>query len=145
MGGIMNWKKLLIAFIAIYVVGGVINFIIHGVLLDPTYQELAHLWRPDMENYRWIQWVSPIFLSFFFVYIFAKGYEGRGIMEGIRFGLVIWAFLSIPSNYGQFMVYPLPYHLVLKWVLADLVVLVILGILAAAIYKPLPEKVKSGD
>lgn len=141
----MNWKKLLIAFIVIYVAGGIFNFIVHGILLSGTYQELAHLWRPDMDKYMWIQWITPIFLSFFFVYIFAKGYEGKGILEGVRFGLVIWGFLSIPSIYGQFMVYPLPYSLILAWVFSDLIILVILGILVAVIYKPLPEKAKMAE
>ena len=141
----MNWKKLLIAFIVIYVVGIVLYIIINFVLLNATYKELADIWRPDMDKYMWIQWITPIFVSFFFVYIFAKGYEGRGILEGVRYGLIIWAFLSIPSNYGQFMVYPLPYHLIVKWVIADLFVLVILGILAAVIYKPLPGKAKTAE
>ena len=63
-------------------------------------------------------------------------------MEGLRYGLVIWAFMSIPSIYGQFMVYPLPYSLVLQWVFADLVVFLILGIIVSVLYKPTQAKAK---
>ena len=138
----MNWKKFFIALIAIYVVGGILNFLVHGVLLMSTYQELASVWRPqsEMDSYMWIQWVTSLFLCFFFVYIFVRGYEGRGIMEGVRFGLVIWAFMTIPSVYSQFMVYPLPYSLILKWLFSDLVIWVVMGVLTALIYKPVEQK-----
>jgi len=140
MGGNMNWKKLLIAFIVIYVVGGIISFIIHGIILMETYESLANIWRPDMERVMWVQWVTSLFFCFFFVYVFAKGYEGKGIMEGIRYGLIIWAFFAIPSIYGQYMVYPIPYSLVLKWLFSELISLLIYGVLAAVIYKPLEVK-----
>jgi hypothetical protein len=136
----MNWKKLLIAFGVIYVVAAVLGFLIHGVLLMETYESLASIWRPDMESLMWIQWVTGLFFCFFFVFVFAKGYEGKGIIEGVRYGLIIWAFFAIPNIYGQYMVYPLPYSLVLKWLFSELISLVIYGVLAAVIYKPLEAK-----
>jgi len=138
----MNWKKLLIAFIIIYVVGGLFSFIIHGVLLSETYMSMADVWRPDMERLMWIQWITALFFCFFFVFVFVKGYEGKGIMEGVRYGLVIWAFFTIPSVYGQYMVYPLTYGLILQWLIYDLIGLVIYGAIAAAVYKPLEAEKK---
>ena len=136
----MNWKKLLLAFIAVYVVGSVYGYVVHGVILDETYQALSEIWRPDMDSLMWVQMVTALFFCFFFVYVFAKGYEGKGIMEGVRFGLVIWAFFAIPSIYGQYMIYPLPYSLVLKWLFSELIALVLYGIITALIYKPLGTK-----
>jgi len=136
----MNWPKLFITFVVIYIVGGILNYLIHGVLLMSTYEALAQLWRPDMDRLMWLQFVTPLFTCFFFVYIFARGYEGRGIMEGVRFGLIIWAFMSIPFAYGQYMAYPLPYGLIWDWLIADLVTFLVFGILAAVIYKPLEAK-----
>jgi hypothetical protein len=88
----------------------------------------------------WVQFVTPIFFCFFFIYIFVRGYQGRGIMEGVRYALIIWGFVSIPTTYGQYMIYPLPYSLVWKWLLSDLLVLVVSGILVALIYKPVAAK-----
>ena len=136
----MNWSRFFIAFVVIYVVGGLLNFLMHGVLLMESYEAIQSVWRPDMDRLMWIQWVTPLFMIFFFLYIFVRGYEGKGIMEGVRFGLIIWAFVSIPMTYGQYMLYPLPYSLVWKWLAADLVSFVVFGILAAAIYKPLETK-----
>ena len=138
----MNWKNFFITFVVLYILGGLLNFLIHGVLLMETYQSLSEVWRPDMDRLMWLQWVTPLFYTFFFIYVFSKGREGKGLMEGLRYGLIMWAFLSIPSIYGQYMVYPLPYSLVLKWLVSDLVVLAIMGIAVSLLYKPAEEKAK---
>ena len=138
----MNWKNFFITFIVLYILGFALNFVIHGVILAATYNSLNDVWRPDMDRLMWVQAVTALFLTFFFIYIFARGREGKGIMEGLRYGLIIWGFMSIPSIYGQYMAYPLPYSLVLKWLVADLVVMVILGITVSLLYKPGDNKVK---
>lgn len=136
----MNWKKFFITFVVLYVVGSILNFLIHIVWLGSTYEQLAYVWRTDMDKYMWVQWVTALFYCFFFVFIFARGQQNKGVLEGVRYGLIIWGFYSIPSIYGQFMVYPLPYYLVIRWLFADLVVLIILGVLTTVLYKPLPKK-----
>jgi hypothetical protein len=40
-------------------------------------------------------------------FIFTKGYEGNGIGEGVRFGLLIGLFMFIPMAIDQFVVYPI--------------------------------------
>jgi hypothetical protein len=135
----MNWKKILVAFIVVYVVGMIYNYLVHGVLLTGAYEAVKSVFRPeaDMNRLMWVQFITAFFISFFLVYIFAKGYQGRGIMEGVRYGLVMWAFVSVPMNFGQYMVYPLPYSLVWIWLISDLVIFVITGIIICLIYKPL--------
>jgi hypothetical protein len=71
-----------------------------------------------------------------FTYIFTKGYQGRGIMEGLRFGLVIGLFVSIPMAYGTYMIIPVPYYLALEWFLYGTAQAILLGAVAAAVYKP---------
>ena len=135
----MNWKKILIAFIVVYIVGMIYNYLVHGMLLAGSYQALDSVWRPqaDMQKLMWVNFITGTFISFFLVYIFVKGYEGRGIMEGVRYGIVMWAFVSIPMSFGQYMVYPLPYSLIWKWLISDLIIFVITGVILALIYKPL--------
>ena len=132
----MNWKKFFITFIVIYIAGGVLGYLVHEVLLGATYDSLSDIWRPDMERLMWIQMVTSLFSTFFFIYVFAKGYEGKGIMEGVRYGLIIWGFFAIPSTFNQYMVYPIPYSLVWKWLAAELFMFIVLGAIMAAVYKP---------
>src|SRR5262245_35702009 len=133
-----DWKKLLIAFVAVLVVSQLCNYLVHGVWLSATYRSLASVWRPeaDMQSKMWIMFVTGAVFSFFFCYVFARGYEGKGIAEGARYGAIIGLFFSLPQAYNSYVIYPIPYSLALKWFLSGFVVFVVLGIVAAAVYKP---------
>ena len=134
----IDWKKLMIAFVAVYVVGQVMGYLIHQVWLAETYASLAAVWRPEAEmaSKMWIMFVTSAFFSFFFCYVFARGYEGKGLAEGARYGAIIGLFFGISQAYESYVIYPIPYSLALKWFLSGLAVCVVLGIVAAAVYKP---------
>lgn len=136
----MNTKKLLTTFVGVYIVNMVLNFIIHGGILESTYSspEMSGLMRPEneMAANTWIHFVSGLFVSFFFVFIFSKGYENKGIIEGVRYGLYIGLMMSVPMAYDSYAVYPIPYSLALQWFLYGVVQYIILGVVAALLYKP---------
>jgi ABC-type multidrug transport system permease subunit len=136
----MNWKKLWIAFLLVFVAYLATNMLIHTVILGDTYL------KPDIQNsmrseaemgkYFWVRIVTMLVFSFFFTYIFAKGYERKGLMEGIRYGLIITLFYFFVTCFDQFVTYPIPYFIVWYWIIAGLVQAVIMGIIAALVYKP---------
>jgi hypothetical protein len=80
--------------------------------------------------------VTMAVFAFFFTFIFAKGYERKGLMEGIRFGVYMALFTFFVASFEQFIVYPIPYQLVWYWILAGLVQSVLMGVVAALVYKP---------
>ncbi len=133
----MNWKKLLVPFVAVYVVYQVMGFLIHQMWLSPVYASLAEVWRPEAEmmSKTWIMFVTSAFFCFFFVYIFARGCEGKGIVEGIRYGVIIGLFVCVTQSYDWYVILPIPYSLALKWFLSCMVMVIILGIVAALTYK----------
>jgi len=92
-----------------------------------------------MMSKMWIMYIVNLIFSFFFVFIFTKGYEGRGIMEGVRYGFYIGCLMAIPAAYSQYVMYPFPYSLVLQWFIYWMIQYIILGIFAALIYKPKPK------
>ena len=134
----MNTKRLLMAFVATYIVYQILGYLIHQVWLADTYQSLSAVWRPEEEmmSKMWVMFVSSAFFCFFFCYIFARGYENRGLGEGIRYGVIITLFYTLPVVYDSYVIYPIPYSLVLQWLFSGLVVTIILGIVAAIVYKP---------
>jgi Na+-driven multidrug efflux pump len=134
----IDWKKLLLAFVVVYVAGQVMSYLIHQVWLQPTYATLASVFRSeaDMMPKMWIMLVSAAVFSFFFCYVFARGYEGKGLVEGARYGAIIGLFFGVSSVYDQYVVYPIPYSLALNWFLSTFAFSVVSGILAAAVYKP---------
>lgn len=136
----MNTKKLLLAFIVVFVLLEVMGYIIHGVILASTYDmaEVQAAFRPEaeMNSNMWIVWVTGLIWSFFFVFFFAKGYEGKGIMEGLRFGFYMGLFWSLVSSYQTYAFVPMPYSLAFQWFIFGMIEMLILGFVAALVYKP---------
>ncbi len=134
----MNTKRLLVSFVATYIVYNILGFLIHSVWLADTYASLAAVWRPEAEmtSKMWVFFVTRAFFCFFFCYIFARGYENKGLGEGLRFGVIIALFYTLPVAYDSYVIYPIPYSLVLQWLFSGLVVSIILGIVVAMVYKP---------
>jgi len=132
----VNIKRFVAASLAVFVVSQILEFLVHGVILKATYESLKHLWRPDMESKMWIMYLVGFITSFLFTYIFVKGYEGKGILEGVRFGVIIGLFTSIPMAYGTYVMIAIPYSLALQWFIYGMVETIVMGIVVALVYKP---------
>ncbi|MFC1558703.1 hypothetical protein ACFL40_05045 [candidate division KSB1 bacterium] len=132
----MNVKRWLLASLGVYVAHQVLNAIIHGVILMGKYEATASVWRHDTDDKMYIMHVTGAILSLLFVYIFTKGYEGRGILEGARYGLWMGLLITIPGAYGSYAVLDIPYCLAFSWWTLGTVQLIICGIVAALLYKP---------
>ena len=101
----MNKKNFVFTSIIVFVAFQVLNFVIHSLILMKAYQAMENVWRPDMMGKMWIIYVTSFIFSFLFVYIFSKGYEGRGIAEGVRFGLIIGLLMNVVGMFNQYAVY----------------------------------------
>lgn len=72
--------------------------------------------------------------AFFFSFIFSKGYEGKGILEGVRYGLYIGIWMSIGMAYGTYAMIAIPDSLALQWFIYGVIEYVIYGILLALVF-----------
>lgn len=136
----MNTKRLLLTALVVFIVLEILSYLVHGVILASTYQmeEVQAAFRPEAEmmSKMWILYVTDIIWCFFFAFFFAKGYEGKGIMEGLRFGFYIGLFWSLVSSYQSYTFYLLPYSLAFQWFIYGMIISLLLGIVAALVYKP---------
>jgi len=136
----MDKKKFIISVVSVYVVFEILNFVIHGVLLSATYMSdaLAGVFRPqaEMQSLMWVMWITDLVWAFFFVFFFTKGYENKGIMEGVRYGIYIGFFMNFVHAYQAYTVYPITYGLTIQWLIYGFIESVILGVLASILYKP---------
>jgi len=139
----MNNKKWIITSVVVFVAAQILEFIIHYLILGGAYEATSHIWRPEeeMNQMMWMMWLTGLIWAFLFVYIFAKGYEGRGVMEGVRFGLIIGVFYSFPMSLGNYVTIPIPFSLALNWFIFGVIEITILGVLAAVLYKPVTAPV----
>jgi hypothetical protein len=127
-------KKFWLGFIAVFVTAEIVNFLVNGLLLMRDYQATQSIWRPDMMSLMWVFQVLMVVGAFFFTFIFAKGYEGKGVMEGVRYGFYIGVWLSIGMAYGTYAMIAIPYSLAIKWFLSGIVQYVLMGIVVAMVY-----------
>ena len=130
------YTTFLLAVLVFFIVFQLIDFVTHSIILKDTYESLQHLWRTDMSNYMWVYYVSSVILSFLFVYIFTRGYQGRGWLEGLRYGILIGLLMQGVGMLNQFFVYPVPAGLVAQWFIYGMINYMICGIFVALIYKP---------
>jgi hypothetical protein len=131
----MNIKRFIVASIAVFIVIQAIDWLVHGVLLTNWYQEIKGLWRPEMVDLMWVMILGSLFYSFMFVFIFTKGYEARGVVEGARYGLFIGLLVHVSGMLGQYAMYPIPFGLALIWLAYGIIETVIAGMITAVIYR----------
>jgi uncharacterized PurR-regulated membrane protein YhhQ (DUF165 family) len=96
----MNWKRFFVASLVTYVVVQAMDFVINEVFMKGANESLKSLWRPDMTSRMWVMYVVGVLVALLFTYIFVKGREGKGIAEGVRYGIIIWLFVSVPKTPG---------------------------------------------
>lgn len=131
----MNLKRYTFASLAAFLIFQILDFIIHGVILSKTYKELVSIWRPNMESIMWIMTITSLFMSFLLVYVFVKGYENRGILEGLRFGVISGLLVYAVNSINQYVIYPVPCSLLLKWLAFGMFEFIVVGVVISLIYK----------
>lgn len=132
----LNIKKLTLAVVAVFVFILFSDYLIHEVLLKSSYEATLSLWRPPAEMGSYVVYMlfGQFLIAKFFTVIFAKGYEGKGIVEGVRFGLLM-GFFCAGGYFIQYATTPMPSSLLWSWVIAGIVQLMGAGVVAALVYK----------
>lgn len=133
----MNVKKLVLTIIVVFVVANITGFLIHALLLAPDYMAVKEHYRPEGQEK--MLWICLAYLAFAIgsVIVYAKGVEAKSWLgQGIRFGLLMWLVLAVPSFFIAYAVQPVPTMLMLKQVMFEGIDKIVLGVITAALYHP---------
>ena len=130
----MNTKRYLLTSLIVFAFIFIFEWIFHGMFLKDMYMATASLWRPQGQCVWNAMLTAQILFAFVFTFIFTKGYENKGIAEGARYGLLI-GLLFVPNHLIFYAVQPLPFNLILAWIIGGLVETILAGIILAAIYR----------
>ena len=133
----MKTKRLIPAILVTFIFIFAYEWGFHGVFLKSLYETTPQLWRPMaiMPQYMPYLFAGQFFMAVFLGLIFSKGYENRGIGEGIRFGLLIGLLLS-SGHLMWYAVSPVPALLVVYWIVGGTLEMMIAGMILAAICRP---------
>lgn len=131
-------KKFIIAWIVIFVAWFLGSFAVHGVLLHPDYMQLPNLFRTeaDAQKYFPLMILAHLILSGAFVWIYARGAEAKPwVAQGIRFGIAVALLTVVPTYIIYFVVQPMPESMLIKQIVYDGILMVVLGIIVAWVYR----------
>jgi hypothetical protein len=131
-------KKFLIGWIVIFVAWMAGSVVVHGMLLHDDYAKLPNLFRPEAEAQQYfpLMLLAHVMLAGAFVWIYARGNEAKPwLSQGLRFGVAIALLTIVPTYIIFYVVQPMPGMHVVKQIVFDGALMLILGVIAAYLYR----------
>ncbi len=131
-------KRFFIAWIVLFIAWFAGSFVVHGTLLHDDYSKLTNLFRtePEMQHYFPLMVLAHVIMSGAFVWIYSRGVEAAPwLPQGIRFGFAIALLTIVPNALIYYVVQPMPGMVVVKQIVFDGILMLILGVIAAFMYR----------
>ena len=136
-------KRLIIAWVVIFVAWFMGSFVVHGVLLHSDYAQLPNLFRAeaDQQKYFPLMILAHVILAGAFAWIYARGAEAKPwLAQGVRFGIAVALLTIVPNYMIYFCVQPVPSDMAIKQIIFDSALMVILGTIVAWLYRNAPAR-----
>jgi len=128
-------KRAALAVVTVFICWAVVDFVIHGILLQTSYVETADLWRPMAEMKMGLTYIVTFISAVVFVLIYALFFGKKGPGTGLAYGGLFGLGAGISMGYGTYSVQPISYMMALTWFLGSLVEGVLAGLIVGAIVK----------
>lgn len=131
-----NFKQYAKLGIITFIVVFITDFIIHGMIMKSAYEATANLWRPElnMGTYFPFMLAGQFLIALFFAIIFTHGYKGKGIKEGVNYGLLMGGLMA-GQNFVMHAVHPYPLSITVSWIVFGFVQAVICGVVLSKLVK----------
>lgn len=130
-------KRFWISVVVMWALSLGLGFIVHEALLGQDYAQLPNLYRPEpeMQTHFPFMLLAHALFAFGFTWIYLKGREAAKsfLGQGVRYGLAVAVLATIPTYLIYYVVLPLPSALVAKQIVFQVIAVVIMGVVVAAI------------
>ncbi len=128
-------KRGVLAVIAVFIVWSILDFIIHGVLLQSTYEATADLWRPMEEMKMSMMYLVTLLFIVCFVAIYGFLIANKSVLSGVIFGVLFGLATGISMGFGSYSYMPIPLTLAWSWFFGTVVQATIAGAIVGTILK----------
>ena len=136
----MNLKRLALAAVGAFVVIFATEFVLHHLCLGEFYKAHAAWWRPEaqMQSMMHLMFLAQAVLAVLLPVVYAKGYEAgkNGLLQGLRFGLLMGLVGMVPYSLSNYVVYPYPSSLIISWFVGGMVEFLLAGLVIGVLYQP---------
>lgn len=129
-------RRAMLSVLAVFLVWSVLDFIFHGLLLDPTYQATADLWRPVDETNMVLMYAVTLAAAACFVMLYAHLVTRKSLLAGIKLGVIVGLSSGISVGFGSYSYMPIPLTLAWSWFLEAFVSGVVAGALVGTLVNP---------
>ncbi|MGR9107962.1 MAG: hypothetical protein ACU843_13620 [Gammaproteobacteria bacterium] len=114
------FRKLLLGTSAVFAIWTGLDFIFHGLLLGPSYEETARLWRPKGEAKMVLNSLVVLVSSFMFTLIFTLLVKPKGLRVGTFYGALFGTAAGVSSGLGAYAFTPVPCFMALIWTITGI-------------------------
>lgn len=131
-------KKFVLRWFVVFVLANVLGFLIHGVLLKGDYTANQQLLRTEQDANAHFGYMLLGFIcsTAAIVWIYGRGVQAKPWLgQGVRFGLALWLLVSVPMFLTYYAIQPWPGTVVAKQICYELVMMLVIGIVTAALHK----------
>lgn len=111
------------------------NGLVHMVILGPANQQLETLKRGDFSSKVWISLAGTLAVCFLFTGIYALFSGKKDLGTGMRFGFLFGLAAAVLVDLNQYVLYPLPFSLVVHWSFFGVVEFTVLGAIVGSIVR----------
>ncbi len=128
-------KRIVLAIIAVFIAWSVLDFVIHGLLLQSTYEATASLWRPIEEMNMTLMYIVTLLFSGLFVLIYGLLIGNKSLSTGIKYGVLFGLASGVSMGFGSYTYMPIPIILAWSWFFGVLVESIVAGVIVGLIIK----------
>jgi hypothetical protein len=132
-----NMTRFVLAWFAALVAIQLLSFLVHGLLLEAHYGRFPNLLRTQEEAARFfpVMLLAQALKALAAVWIYRMGVEQKPWLgQGLRFGAALWLVTSVPTFLIFYAVQPWTLDIVLRQIGYELVALLLLGMVIAAVH-----------
>ena len=130
--------KFLLGWVVVFVVWMAGSFVVHGMILHDDYGQLPNLFRTEADSQQHfpLMILAHVIMAGAFVWIYSRGVEAKPWpAQGVRFGVAVALLTVVPTYTIYYVVQPMPGALVVKQMVYEGILIVILGVVAAFLYR----------
>jgi hypothetical protein len=137
----VNSTRFILSTLVVFLVLATLGWLLNEVVLSGLYELSRGVWRAESDRSPLVPllFLNYLIISIVFVYLFARGYRGKGWAEGVRFGLVFGLAVASAITIERFVGLDIPARLALGWLMGTLFQFMLMGLATGLLYRHLPE------
>jgi hypothetical protein len=135
---VVTWPRFTVCVIAVFVVQAIVAGGLHACL-EHRLHAAPGFFRPEENEKLGIYLVSRVVFVALFVWLFFRTNREHRPHGGVRFGLLIWCFYTIPMTAGLWCFIQMPVSLATAWIVIGLAELTAGGAVLGLLQGPRPQ------